>query len=106
MRIAIAQLDFTIGAFDRNFHKIRNAVESARSERVDLVVLSENVVVYEVMSTELNTCAPEDGIIEAAQQMLESRQRRRPVVDNGRLVGQVSSKTVLWALMENTRRNQ
>ena len=66
----------------------------------------ENVAVHEVMSTDLNTCSPEDGIIEAAQQMLRSRQRRRPVVENGRLVGQVSSKTVLWALMENTRRNQ
>jgi len=36
--------------------------------------------------------------------MLDNRQRRRPVVDNGKLVGQVSSSNVLWALMEHSRR--
>jgi CBS domain-containing protein len=64
----------------------------------------EHVLVHEVMTTDIETCGPNDGIIEVAQQMLDSRHRRRPVVENGKLVGQVSSKTVLWALMENTRR--
>jgi NAD+ synthetase len=41
MRLAIAQLDFTIGAFDRNFEKIERAVGEARLQNVDLVVLSE-----------------------------------------------------------------
>jgi hypothetical protein len=36
--------------------------------------------------------------------MLDSRQRRRPVIENGKLVGQVSSSNVLWALMEHSRR--
>ena len=65
----------------------------------------EHVLVNEVMSTEVNMCAPEDGIVEVAQQMLDTRQRRRPVVKNGKLQGQVSSKNVLWALMQHTRRN-
>lgn len=65
----------------------------------------EHVLVHEVMTTEINTCGPNDGIIEVAKEMLDSRHRRRPVVQDGKLVGQVSSKTVLWALMENTRRN-
>ncbi|MEN8164533.1 MAG: NAD+ synthase [Acidobacteriota bacterium] len=41
MRIAIAQLNFTIGAFDANFAKIREAVTQARAEGAELVVLSE-----------------------------------------------------------------
>jgi hypothetical protein len=36
--------------------------------------------------------------------MLKTRQRRRPVVEDGKLVGQVSSSNVLWALMEHSRR--
>ena len=41
MRIALAQLDFTVGAFDANFLKIRDAVERASREAADLVVFSE-----------------------------------------------------------------
>src|SRR5689334_9302296 len=41
MRLALAQLDFTIGAFDDNFLKIRAAVEQAAAARADLVVFSE-----------------------------------------------------------------
>ena len=41
MRIALAQLNFTVGAFDGNFRKIADAVGRARDERADLVVFSE-----------------------------------------------------------------
>jgi NAD+ synthetase len=41
MRIALAQLDFTVGAFEANFAKIRDAVARAGSEAADLVVFSE-----------------------------------------------------------------
>ncbi len=41
MRIAIAQLDYTVAAFDRNFERIGRAVDEARSAGADLVVLSE-----------------------------------------------------------------
>ncbi len=41
MRIAIAQLNFTIGAFEANLARIRDAVERARAEGAELVVLSE-----------------------------------------------------------------
>jgi NAD+ synthetase len=41
MRIALAQLNFTVGAFDANFAKIVGAVERARVADADLVVFSE-----------------------------------------------------------------
>ena len=64
----------------------------------------EHALVRDSMSTDLATCAPGDGIVEVAQAMLDTRQRRRPVLENGKLVGQVSSSNILWALMEHSRR--
>jgi CBS domain-containing protein len=64
----------------------------------------EHALVRDVMCTEVVACQPGDSIVEVAQSMLDSRQRRRPVIDNGKLVGQVSSSNVLWALMEHSRR--
>lgn len=64
----------------------------------------EQALVEDVMSTDLSTCSPGDSIVSVAQDMLDSRQRRRPVLDNGKLVGQVSSSNILWALMEHSRR--
>lgn len=64
----------------------------------------EQALVRDVMSTDLSTCSPGDSIVSVAQDMLDSRQRRRPVLENGKLVGQVSSSNILWALMEHSRR--
>ena len=64
----------------------------------------EHALVSEAMSTDLNVCSPSDSIVEVAQAMLSSRQRRRPVIQEGKLVGQVSSSNILWALMEHSRR--
>ena len=64
----------------------------------------EHVIVRNAMCSELNVCRPGDSIVEVAQDMLKTRQRRRPVLQDGRLVGQVSSSNILWALMEHSRR--
>ena len=64
----------------------------------------EHVLVKTAMCTDLNFCSPGDSIVEVAQDMLQTRQRRRPVVEDGKLVGQVSSSNILWALMEHSRR--
>jgi CBS domain-containing protein len=64
----------------------------------------EHALVREAMTADLNVCAPGDSIIEVAQAMLKTRQRRRPVIQDGKLVGQVSSSNILWALMEHSRR--
>jgi NAD+ synthase (glutamine-hydrolysing) len=41
MRIAIAQLDYTIGAFEANLEAMTGAVERARREEADLVIFTE-----------------------------------------------------------------
>jgi NAD+ synthase (glutamine-hydrolysing) len=41
MRIALAQLNYTIGAFDENSDKIMAAVARAKAEKADIVVFSE-----------------------------------------------------------------
>ncbi|MEP1470525.1 MAG: CBS domain-containing protein [Halieaceae bacterium] len=64
----------------------------------------EHSLVKDAMSTDLVSCKAEDNIVEVARSMVDSRQRRRPVLENGKLVGQVSSSNVLWALMEHSRR--
>jgi CBS domain-containing protein len=64
----------------------------------------EHALVSEVMTREVNSCSASDSIVEVAQAMLDTRQRRRPVVEDGRLVGQLSCRNILWALMEHSRR--
>ncbi len=41
MRIAVAQIDYTIGAFEANFEAMAAAVARARAAQVDLVVFTE-----------------------------------------------------------------
>ena len=41
MRVALAQLNFTVGAFDANLRKIESAARRAAAERADLLLLSE-----------------------------------------------------------------
>ena len=44
MRIAIAQLNYVIGDFEKNVSKIKQAIERGKKEHVDLVVFSELAV--------------------------------------------------------------
>ncbi len=44
MKIALAQLNYTIGAFDENVNKIISAIRKARQEKAALVVFSELAV--------------------------------------------------------------
>ncbi len=41
MRLALAQLNFTVGAFDDNFDRMRDAIARAREAGADLVIFSE-----------------------------------------------------------------
>ena len=41
MRIALAQLNFTIGDFENNVSRIRESIRQAKAKNVDLIVFSE-----------------------------------------------------------------
>ncbi len=45
------------------------------------------------------------NIFDAAKQFLESRRRRFPIVENGKLVGQISQKDILIAALEQKGQN-
>ena len=57
--------------------------------------MRSQVIIHRRLSVEL-----------VAEDMIKSRQRRRPVVEGGKLVGQVSSRNILWAIMEYSRRKR
>ena len=46
---------------------------------------------------------PEEDIIDVAQDMLAKNKRRRPVVENGRLIGQVTCRQLLKAIAQFQR---
>lgn len=64
---------------------------------------AENISVAQAMTEEVHACSPSESIVEVAQRMIDTHQRRNAVIENGHLVGQVSSSNILWALMEHSR---
>ena len=46
--------------------------------------------VAELMTSEVRTCSPDDGIEQLMQQMTEGRFRHLPVIEDGRMVGIIS----------------
>lgn len=54
--------------------------------------------ISDCMTTNVDTCLPSDDIVTIALAMLAKNQRRRPVVVDGKLVGQVSCRNILWAV--------
>jgi CBS domain-containing protein len=55
-------------------------------------------LVNQYMTKDVIVAHPSEGIINIAQDMLLKNQRRRPVVENGKLVGQVSCRQLLTAV--------
>ncbi len=55
-------------------------------------------LVREYMSTDVRTVQADASILELAQMFLDAPYRRYPVIDDNRLVGQISRRDVLRAL--------
>ena len=52
------------------------------------------------MTTPVTSNSPDQDIISVAQNMLDHKQRRRPVLERGKLIGQVTCRQLLTALVE------
>ena len=57
-------------------------------------------IVGDVMTKEVAVNRPSEDIISVAADMLKHKQRRRPIVDNGKLVGQISCRQLLRAIKD------
>ena len=67
-------------------------------ERVYDQGMNDPGIVSDIMTREVRSNRPQDDIISVAASMLESKQRRRPVLDGDRLVGQVTCRQILGAI--------
>ncbi|RMF15665.1 MAG: CBS domain-containing protein [Gammaproteobacteria bacterium] len=56
--------------------------------------------VGEYMTREVDVISPEDDILSVTQKYIDQRRRRFPVVENGKLVGQISRRDVLRAIKD------
>ena len=52
-------------------------------------------IVGEVMTRDVEVQSPEDDIVSVANSMLDHKHRRRPVVQDGRLIGLVTCRQIL-----------
>ncbi len=57
-------------------------------------------LVEDLMSRQPETVGPQTDILEIAKVFLQNKFRRLPVLDDGRLVGQISRRDVLRAIQE------
>ncbi len=65
----------------------------------------ENDTVDKHMVRNVETIDGNLNVFDAAQKFLESKRRRFPIVENGKLVGQISQKDILIAAMEQKGQN-
>ena len=56
--------------------------------------------VSEYMTRDVDVARLTDDIVNVANDMMSKNQRRRPVVDNGRLIGQITCRQLLSAVKE------
>jgi len=52
------------------------------------------------MTAPVTTCSADADIISIAESMLATKQRRRPVVDQGKLLGQITCRQLLGAMLD------
>jgi len=59
--------------------------------------------VSDYMSTEVATISPEDDIVDIAVEFQKQRRKRFPVLEDGELVGQISQRDILRAVIDITQ---
>ncbi len=62
-------------------------------------------IVKDFMATSVDVVDPEDDVIAVAEIFLKNRRRRLPVVDTGRLAGQISRRDILRAMKDFAQKN-
>ncbi len=62
--------------------------------------MDQNNTVQKAMVKEVETIDGNMNIFDAANKFLESKRRRFPIVENGKLVGQISQKDILKAALQ------
>lgn len=67
----------------------------------DTFYCEESPCVTSVMKTEVKTVPPDASIVELAEQMAERPPKNYPVCENGKLVGLISRRLILKALLES-----
>jgi len=60
--------------------------------------------VSDIMTQDVETNSPSEDIITVAASMLASKHRRRPVIEDGKLVGQLTCRLILGAIKDFTPR--
>lgn len=73
--------------------------------KADFVTLAsgiafDKITVKEIMSKDLIVVSPTERIVHARRQMIEGHVGRLPVVDDGKLVGMITSKDLMRAFIE------
>jgi CBS domain-containing protein len=75
----VSELDCLRSMVDSIYHDGRNATLRAQ----------------DIMTKEVTVTTPDAQLIDVVTSMLNQRQRRRPVVENGKLIGQVTCRQLL-----------
>lgn len=58
-------------------------------------------LVGDIMTTDVEVADAGDDIIQVATSMLENKRRRRPVIKDGKLIGQISCRQILRAVTQD-----
>lgn len=68
-------------------------------------VVNENNAIEKYMARNVETIDGNLNVFDAAKQFLDSKRRRFPIVEDGKLVGQISQKDILKAAMQLKQQN-
>ncbi len=60
--------------------------------------IHDDGIVGDHMSTAVHTVAPDENVLDVARKFLDLKVRRFPVLENGKLIGQISQRDVMRAL--------